>query len=91
MECFCSGRLPDVRSVPISSHGCTVKRRAACCWQVECSAGREHHGALAACVKRTAEEYAGEEALLLAVDALSQAAQGLEQVLLKLPPWRLKL
>ena len=59
------------------------KRWAACCEQVECSAGREHHGALTACVKRTAEESMGEEVLLLAVDALSQAAQSLEQVLLK--------
>ena len=60
------------------------RRWAACCWQVECSAGREHHGALTACVKRTAEECAGEEALLLAVDALSQAAQSLDQVWLEL-------
>ena len=67
------------------------RRWDACCRQVECSAGREHHGALAACVKRTAEECAGEEALLLAVDALSQAAQSLEQVLLKLLLWQMTL
>ena len=61
------------------------KRWAAWSRQVECSAGREHHGALTACVKRTAEECAGEEALLLAVDALSQAVQGLEQVYAQAP------
>lgn len=73
-----------VKDFSSSAHRRTFKRWAAGCRQVECSAGREHHGALTACVKRTAEECAGEEALLLAVDALSQAAQSLEQVLLLL-------
>lgn len=39
---------------------------------------------LTACVKQTAEECRGEEVLLLAVDALSQAAQSLDQVSLQL-------
>lgn len=50
-----------------------------CCLQVDCSAGRAYHDRLTACVKSTAEENAGEEVLLLAVDALSQALQGLPQ------------
>ena len=51
------------------------------CTQVDCSAGRAHHGFLSACVKQTAQENAGEEVLLLAVNALSQAVQELQQVL----------
>ncbi len=56
-----------------------IKLYCCCCLQVDCSAGRAHHDRLTACVKSTAEENAGEEVLLLAVDALSQALQGLLQ------------
>ncbi len=51
-----------------------------CHLQVDCSAARKHHERLSACVKQIAEESAGEEVLLLAVDALSQAVQSLRQV-----------
>jgi hypothetical protein len=54
-----------------------------CHLQVDCSAARKHHKRLSACVKQIAEENAGDEVLLLAIDALSKAVQSLRQVALE--------